>query len=74
MPMKDIQLAGEGEIFTESFQIQKSWKWTNIFLNPENIEMLWFLYPETADKLQFPVPEIFKMLRFLDTEIMYMVD
>ena len=56
------------------------------YLDPENIEMVWFLDPKTSEKLQcldpeivkmgqtFLDPEIIKMVRFLDLEIVEMVD
>ena len=43
------------------FLIQKSWKWTKKFLDPEIIEMVLFLDPETSEIHLFLDPKIVKM-------------
>ena len=43
------------------FWIQKSWKWTKLYLDPDIVEMVHILDPETTKILPFLDPEIMKM-------------
>ena len=59
------------------FWIQKSWKWTKTFLDPEIVKMVQFLDLETVKILLFLDYKIVKMdqqmVQFLDPEIIEMV-